>query len=133
MVWETYNELLCKKTTNRDISELKVDGKSITDHLLIAEKFNEFFSSVGEAIAESISNVDTDPMSYLNYSDQLPPLNFEQISQLDIIETLKSFDPKKSVDMDDISLHLIKYVDTAIALPLAHIFNVSFFHWDLSR
>jgi hypothetical protein len=114
MVWETFNELLCKQATNRDISVLK------------AEQFNKFFSSVGEAIAESISNVDTDPMSYLNYSDQLPPLNFEQIGQLDIIETLKSFDPKKSVDMDDISLNLIKYVDTAIALPLAHIFNLSF-------
>jgi hypothetical protein len=65
-------------------------------------------------------------LSYLNYNEQLPSLNLNEISQYDVIETLKSFEPKKSVDMDGISLHLIKYIDTAIALPLAHIYNLSF-------
>ena len=34
-------------------------------------------------------------------------------------------DPKKSKDMDDISLDLLKSIDTSIAKPLAHIFNLS--------
>jgi hypothetical protein len=126
MVWETYNELINKNNSKSDVSELKIDNVSITEDQLIAEHFNQYFSSIGEAIAESIPNVNIDPLSYLNYDEQLPSLNLNEISQYDVIEILKSFEPKKSVDMDGVSLHLIKYIDTAIALPLAHIFNLSF-------
>ena len=34
-------------------------------------------------------------------------------------------DPKKSEDMDDISSDLLKSIDTSIAKPLAHFFNLS--------
>jgi hypothetical protein len=96
MVWEAYNELINKNTSKLDVSELKINNVSITDDQLIAEQFNQYFSSVGEAIAESISNVNIDPLSYLNYNEQLPSLNLNEISQYDVIETLKSFESKKA-------------------------------------
>ena len=34
-------------------------------------------------------------------------------------------DPKKSKDMDGVSLDLLKFIDNAIRKPLAHIFNLS--------
>ena len=34
-------------------------------------------------------------------------------------------DPKKSKDMDGISLHLLKSIVTSVCKPLAHIFNLS--------
>ena len=34
-------------------------------------------------------------------------------------------DPKKSKDMDGVSLDLLKFIDNAIIKPLAHIFNLS--------
>ena len=66
-----------------------------------------------------------DPESYLTIKDDQPSLNFDDIGPVLICDILKSMDPKKSKDMDGISLDLLKSIDSAIAKPLAHIFNLS--------
>jgi hypothetical protein len=94
-------------------------------NLEISEHFNDFFSSIGPAIAESIPITNVDPMTFLNYPENIPNLNFGEIGPVYISEILKTFEPKKSLDMEGISMHLLKYIDSAIAVPLAHVFNLS--------
>jgi hypothetical protein len=125
MVWEIYNELTNRNASTKPLNELNINGLISKDDLEISEHFNDFFSSVGPAIAESIPETKTDPLSYLNYPDNTPILNFGEIGPIFISEILKTFEPKKSLDMDGISMHLLKYMDSAIAVPLAHIFNLS--------
>ena len=65
--------------------------------------------------------ISTKPESYLKkqkQKDDIPPLTFDKIGPVLISDILKAMDPKKSKDMDDISLDLLKSIDTSIAKPL---------------
>ena len=94
----------------------------------MAEGFNKFFTNVGQKISNSIPLLSTNPDSYLKKTfkkDNIPFLPLNEIDPVLISDILKSMDPKKSKDMDDISLDLLKSIDTSIAKPLAHILNLS--------
>ena len=54
-----------------------------------------------------------------------PNLKIDHIHPGEILAIIKSLDPKSSVDIFGFSSKLIKYVETAICTPLAHIFNLS--------
>ncbi len=41
-------------------------------------------------------------------------------------DIIKSFPNKQSLDIDGISLKLLKFVRNEVSIPLAHIFNLSF-------
>ena len=123
--WEIYNEAINNKKSTEKIKEIVKNGKVITANSEISEEFNEFFSKVGQKISNSIPKMKKDPESYLTIKDDQPSLNFDDIGPVLICDILKSMDPKKSKDMDGISLDLLKSIDSAIAKPLAHIFNLS--------
>jgi hypothetical protein len=125
MVWDMYNELTNRNVSSKSLNELNINGTISKDDLEISEHFNDFFSSVGPAIAESIPITNIDPMNFLNYPENIPSLDFGEIGPVFISDIIKTFEPKKSVDMDGISMHLLKYIDSAIAVPLAHVFNLS--------
>lgn len=48
----------------------------------------------------------------------------DPIDPIYICDILKSFDPKLSPDLDGISTDLLKFLNTVISVPLAHIFNI---------
>ena len=126
--WEIFNEAINKKKNSEKIKELFIDRKLITDNNGMAEGFNKFFTNVGQKISNSIPLLSTNPDSYLKKTfkkDNSPFLPLNEIDPVLISDILKSMDPKKSKDMDDISLDLLKSIDTSIAKPLAHIFNLS--------
>jgi hypothetical protein len=43
-----------------------------------------------------------------------------------VSDIIKSFPNKQSLDIDGISLKLLKFVCNEVCIPLAHIFNLSF-------
>jgi hypothetical protein len=117
---------MSKKKDNGQVNELLVNNVQITDDYEIAENFNEFFSTVGTKIANSLPEVNVDPMQYVVDHDNIPSLQFEQIGPVFVSDVIKSFAPKKSIDMDGMSMYVLKYVESAVCTPLAHIFNLSF-------
>jgi hypothetical protein len=42
-----------------------------------------------------------------------------------VIEIIKLFEPKGSLDLDGISMKLLKKIAPAVSIPLSHIFNLS--------
>ena len=47
-IWQIYNELINRSSSNSKIDNLIIHGQSVTDEKSIAEEFNNFFSTVGE-------------------------------------------------------------------------------------
>jgi hypothetical protein len=126
MVWDVFNEIISKKKDNGNANELVINNVQITDDCEIAENFNEFFSSIGENIANTLPDVNVDPMSYVTNHENIPLLQFEQIGPVFVSDVIKSFAPKKSLDMDGMSMCVLKFVESTVCIPLAHIFNLSF-------
>ena len=42
-----------------------------------------------------------------------------------VTDFIKAFEPKKSLDLDGLSMQLLKFISVEISTPLAHIFNLS--------
>ena len=45
--WQAVNELLNKKPKSTQVKQLNVDDQIITKHRNIADRFNQYFSSIG--------------------------------------------------------------------------------------
>ena len=72
-------------------------------------------------------NVAKKPEEYLSdYPNDKPKLELESIQTSWIIDVVKSFDNKCSPDLDGLSLSFLKQIIHNIALPLTHVFNLSF-------
>jgi hypothetical protein len=122
--WDLLYELTNGNKKKVEISNLLVDGNNINQPETIANVFNKFFATAGKNVAESVPRSNVNPTTYLPYSN-VPDLEFDRISSAHVSDIIKSFPNKSSVDLDGISLKLLKYVKFEIREPLAHIFNLS--------
>jgi hypothetical protein len=123
--WDIFKEVTTGKIPRKTISEISNGRETITDPTQIAEEFNSFFSKIGSQIASSIPPSTTDPLSYIPDNPNVPQLNLNQTGPSQIIDLLKSFDNKPTPDLDGISIKLLKFVSHEIAVPLAHVHNLS--------
>jgi hypothetical protein len=96
----------CKKIKD-EISCINFDGRTVTDHALIAEKFNKFFVNIASENEKTIPPADQplqqpalEPATFLNMSHPI-------ISQ-DIIDVIKQRKPKLSLDPYNLIMVLIK-------------------------
>ena len=109
---------------SEDIEKIEVDSKLIEDNEDIASHFNTFFSNIGNCTTNGI------PETELSHKSFLPPPNpnsifINPVLSSDIEYALKALPNKKSTDVNDISIFLLKQVAVEIATPLRHIFNLS--------
>jgi hypothetical protein len=79
------------------------------------------------SIAMCVPATDISPESFLpNLDTETPEFDLGNISPTHILDIIKSFQNKSSLDIDGISLKLLKFIGPTICTPLAHIFNLSF-------
>jgi hypothetical protein len=64
-------------------------------------------------------------MSFLDGGKTYPNMEFEHIGPSFLCDIINEFVPKKSFDIDGISMSLVNFISTAISVPLAHIFSLS--------
>ena len=124
-VWNTMNELLCRKQANTEsIDSLKVGNDYISDSVDIANSFNTFFSNIGLDIAAGIpaSNI-----HHSQYLDDVPNnFNLTEVSASEVNEAILSFESKSSQDVFSLNTKLIKHVAKELSMPLSFMFNKSF-------
>jgi hypothetical protein len=124
--WDLLKEITFGKQNNNPVTELIINNSVCTDSLLIANEFNNFFSTIGSKISDSVLPTDRPPDFYIrNLPADAPELNFDFVSPCRVLNTIKCFDNKSSVDLDGLSLNFIKFIALEICTPLAHIFNLS--------
>ena len=124
-IWEIYNDLTVGNKAKSKTFELNINGNICTNNKKIANKFNTFFSTIGKNIASTIPSYDIDPKSFFTVLNP-PELLFNETSGGEILAVIRSLEPKSSPDIFGICPKLIKFVDTAISIPLAHIISLSF-------
>ena len=124
--WKFLNESINRKSSkSAEISDIKINGVSVTESSEIANGFNTFFSTVANEIRESIptSSIPGDLFLTDFTNDEF---KFEKISPEMIQETILQIETKTSLDIDGLNTKVLKSVASCIACPLAHIFNLSF-------
>jgi hypothetical protein len=124
-MWDLLREATTGHKQNCNITQINNGNLTLTDPVDIAEKFNDFFSTAGNNISNSIPHSATDPLSYINFANPPPNLEFHNIGPSQVVDIIKQFDNKTSPDLDGLSIALLKKVSLQISSPLAHIFNLS--------
>ena len=123
--WQTLRDLIPSNAKNSSIDKLKIGSKIVQDQCIIANEFITFFTEIGTKISNSIKQVKKKPEDYIFYDHDILPLVLDNICPQNVIDVLKSMDPKTSPDLDGLSMKLLKYIKAEISVPLAHIFNLS--------
>ena len=105
--WKCLNQLMFKKPKNSDqISEIEVDNVSYNSETEIADKFNQYFSTIGSDLANSLNIDRLEQDNYLNnlVNNSNPNLSFKfhAISIPSLIKTAKSLKSKLTCGSDQI-------------------------------
>ena len=106
-------------------SILTVNNNVITDPQMISDEFNNFFTQIGSKISDRILPTVAQPENYLNNNGNIRNLDLGQTGPVHFCDILKSFETKKSQDLDGISIDLLKFISHSVSIPLSHVFNLS--------
>ena len=124
--WDLIREVTFGHESKKsNVEKITVNNAEINDPRQMANEFNNFFTEIGSKISNIIQPTITQPENYLTDLPNIRHLDLGQTGPVHFCDIFKSFEPKKSQDIDGISIELLKFISTAISTPLSHIFNLS--------
>jgi hypothetical protein len=124
-IWEIINRASGVNTLKTKLSELSINGITVTNDKDMATAFNDHFTQIGNEIINSIDETNVDPISLMPDNPNVPEFSINNTGPVHVIDVVKSMQSKLSNDCINISMKLVKFVIYKIAVPLAHIFQLS--------
>ena len=122
--WRLINELTSRKTSvNSNVKAIKQEGVTLTNSADIANTFNNYFTTIGDNLANKISCSDVNPTSYISPVNSA--FSFAEISLESVLKTLKSINPNKATGPDNIPNKVLKMAAEILSPSLSAIFNRS--------
>ena len=122
-------EILSKNKASK-IFYFKDNGINITDKTDIANKFNTYFTSIGQTIAQWIQYDGNKDYSY--YLKIHSVFRFKNVAKETAKKTIQSLPTKNSCGCDGISSKLFKIIEPTIIISLAllinQVINTGIFH-----
>jgi len=125
-IWCGIRQLISKKSKGSCVpSKLVVDGNDITNSRDIADAFNNFFTNIGNRLAQDIPTVDKSPRSFMrNFTSN--SFYLQQVTAKEISEEIEKLNPSKSTGPYSIPTKILVLIKDLISSPLKQIFNLSF-------
>ena len=123
--WQLLNEAISKNKIKQKITSIKINNVDVKDPVLIANHFNIYFTTVAKNIADKINPA---PCNF-NHNAPLshPPFNMSSFSvqQGELCEAINKLQDKNSLDLNSLSMNMLKKTIHSIENPLLHIFSCS--------
>jgi hypothetical protein len=128
-IWSLINSLTGRNNKSSSITEISVNDNSITDSMLIAESFNEYFVNVGPSLASEASEEPLTQHTTNSYNKSDPTtdtiFHFHRINVENIFLALMNLKINKSTGLDKIPANVLRLSADIIAPSLTYIFNLS--------
>ena len=124
--WGLINNIIIRRGSKHNFPKyFNVERALIDDKAVIANKFNNFFTSIGSELAQSI-DIDGKPKfnSYLTNAKS-SRFSFKTVDSASVVKVIKSLKPKTSCGHDGLSMKFIREIYPAITEPLTLIINQS--------
>jgi len=123
--WNVLNEITNKTVHNNNSITLILNGATYSDRSVVANKFNDYFSSMSSSL--NLQHPECDCTHIVDLIDDLSPNSFvfHPISALEVIKVIKSLNNSHSCGFNSISNKVLKNVAYNVADVLAYLFNLS--------
>ena len=120
--WKNINKLLSKTPVPCSV-EFEIDGISVTQPTVVANAFNQHFSTVAPNLQRMIPNYSTSPNSFLGNpcANTFSPHATTEQEVAKVIMKL----PNKKCGTDDIPAYVWKYCCDLVAIIISKLFNKS--------
>ena len=123
--WQTINEILNRdRKATHSPSHTYVNNSKITNKQMMADRFNMYFASIGESLADKIPEPNKSFDKYLQ-KRILTSFSFHTLEQKDVEKIIRNFKPKTSSGSDGISMKIIKLIMIPILPALTILINQS--------
>jgi len=125
LLWQLLKTAIGKSNDKSSVTDnFKIDGHFTNDPVVISNKFNEYFSTIGHSFATKVPN------SHKNFSAYLPKANdntmfLHPTDPTEILKLINGLSPKLSAGEDGISNKFLKLIANSIIQPLNIVFNRS--------
>lgn len=132
VTWEIIDAGAGRKDTRKrtDDSDLKLqkDNKLITDSRLVANTFNDHFTTIAERTIDNATDTTGECIRKMgkHQAEGADKMKLDFVDEREIIKIIRELKPKKSSGWDEVPSKVIKGVSNQTACPLAHIINSSF-------
>ena len=126
--WSILRPFVSNKSSSSSLpKEFNIDNNRITDPIIIANEFNTFFVGIGHKTSETVSPANKPYSHYLNLTPhQNDSMFLEPVLIPELISVCNLLKSKSSMGHDNMSTKLMKRSINYLAIPLCHIFNLSF-------
>ena len=123
--WELLKEAANLNKSSVNVEKIVSNNGVLTDKIEIANEFNDFFTTIGVKISESVKETKIKPEDYMPLLENIQNLDLGTTSQVHVCDIIKSMRTKNSCDLEGISTKLLQKLHIELSWPLAHIFNLS--------
>jgi len=139
-VWKLINKELGKDCKNYGFQSVNINGRSITNHQLIANAFNKHFTTFPTMISQKISasncstatsdNNQNNIYFSLNnvYRNSFPNIKYHCTTTREIDNIKRTLKSSNSCGYDEVPLKLLKLCSSYISSPLNYICNRTVFN-----
>ena len=121
--WTAVNKITDQIRTKTKRFSLKVNGVVSNDSKLLANEFNNHFTSIASKLNDSLPNPITDPLSYLS-GDYLDSMMVAPVELPEIFTVIRSLKTKKAL-LEDFSPLIVKENCHLLAPAIKMIYNQS--------
>ena len=119
--WKAIKSILQSKAKNSEF-KINISGETVTDQVLISEKFNEYFASIGPNLAANIPQTNTNPLSCLTASPN--SFMFFECTGNEVLKVINSLKNKRK-GLDEIPISIYKKIGDLIACQISDLINSS--------
>jgi hypothetical protein len=124
--WKIIKDIAVKTQSTVTNMKIKSDAGILTNMNDIAKAFNIYFANIAEDLNSNSSDVDKAWQSLKrSYPEKSSEMNLIPVTEIVVINTIKSLKHKNSSGCDGISNNILKHCVNEISKPMTFIFNYS--------
>lgn len=123
-VWNLINNSLGNKYNKQNNITLSIENSLVTDNRIIADHFNNFFSSITSTSSTNYNC--TNPIKMKDVPSTSNSMVLFSVDETEVFKVCSALKNSNSCGADGISSYVVKSVADLIAAPLCNVINKSF-------